>query len=727
MAIIQANVAQFVFEVSGLGVELRVVKVRGEEKMSAPFHFQFELASLEADINFDDVTGKTGIFKIHDYDVEEARVINGIVSRFERTGEGKRFTHYYLELVPIFHLLTLRTNNRIFQNQNTQEIIQSVLDDAGIPAEYFQFSLTNSYEPREYCVQYNETDLNFISRLMEEEGIFYYFEHSDNDHTMVMADRISQYESIVNPEVRYNTSSMIQDEGCVFELRYSESIRSGAVKLKDYNFLKPALNLKVNERADTENNLEVYEYASGYAETERGDGLARVKLESLRTMKKVITGKSRRRSLKSGFKFTLADHPKQDYNREYVITSIKHEATQPQALENEAQGTTTDYTNEFIAIPSDVSFRPPQTTKKPRVEGLQSAVVVGPSGEEIYTDEYGRVKVQFHWDLIGTQNENSSCWIRVSQLWAGASWGAVFLPRIGQEVIVDFIEGDPDRPLITGRVYHAANLPPYRLPDEKTKSTIRSATTPGSATHNELLMEDKQDETQVVLSNAYGHKLVQDEKTQTITLQTRDQHVITLDDKAKTITITSINGHQLIFDDTDTENEGAITLVSTTGHRVELNDKNRTITAQTVDGNIFKMDDENRKIELTTSNNHSAVFDDDNESISITSSGGHHVTMDDGNDSITLEDGSGAHRFKIDAGGSGLLISTDSGSIDLEAPSGTIALKAVNIELNADMDCKLAGMNVAAEAGVEFKASGAMTTCEASGINTVSGSLVKIN
>ena len=368
-----------------------------------------------------------------------------------------------------------------------------------------------------------------------------------------------------------------------------------------------------------------------------------------------------------------------------------------------------------------------RVTPRPRIRSIQTATVVGPGGEEIETDNHGRIKVQFHWDREGGSNEKSSCWIRVSQSWAGGNWGAMFIPRIGHEVIVSFLEGDPDRPIITGRVYHGTNRTPYILPDEKTKSTIKSHTSPEDGGFNELLMEDKQGETQVVLSNAYGHKITEDEKTQSLTIETRDQHIVKLDDKEKKLSLTTTNGHSMVFDDTDTANEGSISLSSTTGYKVELDDKNQKMSAQTKDGHILTLDDQNKKVELTTTSGHTAVFDDENEAIGITSSKGHYLTIDDSADSITLEDSGGAHRIKIDIGGGTLSISTDTGSINVEAPSGTIALKGANVEIEAQMDLKLSGLNIKSEAGVESKTSGTMVTVEASGINTISGSLVKIN
>jgi type VI secretion system secreted protein VgrG len=338
------------------------------------------------------------------------------------------------------------------------------------------------------------------------------------------------------------------------------------------------------------------------------------------------------------------------------------------------------------------------------------------------------VKVQFHWDREGKRDEKSSCWIRVSQAWAGELWGAMHIPRIGQEVIVDFIEGDPDRPIITGRVYHGINKPPHPLPDEKTKSTIMSNTSPGGKTHNELLMEDKQGKTQVVLSNAYGHKITEDEESQSLTIETRDKHTIKLDDKNKKISLMTTNAHAVVMDDTDTRGEGTISVQTTNGHRIEMDDKNEKMLAHTKNGHTIVMDDKNKKVELMTVDGHSAVFDDGNQKIGITSKKGHYMTIDDSGDSITLEDSSGMHRFKVDIGGSKLVISSDTGSIELEAPSGKISLKATEIDIDAQMELKMkGGMNVTSEAGVQHTTKGTMITSQSSAVNTIKGTPVMIN
>ena len=332
--------------------------------------------------------------------------------------------------------------------------------------------------------------------------------------------------------------------------------------------------------------------------------------------------------------------------------------------------------------------------------------------------------MQFHWDRVGKRDEKSSCWIRVSQTWAGAGWGAMHIPRKDQEVIVSFEEGDPDKPIITGRVYHGTNVPPYALPDEKTKSTLRSQTSPGGSTFNELLMEDRSGKTRVVLSNAYGHKIIQDEETQTLTVETRDKHIIRMDDKNKNITFQTTNAHKFLFDDQNKK----IVLNSTDGHKLEMDDKNKKMQVMTKDGHTMLLDDQKKNISVTSKDGHAIVLDDNKKKIGTTSKKGHYLAIDDSKDSITLEDSGGQHRIKIDIGGSKLLIATSSGSISLEASAGKISLKAMDVEVKASNSLKLAGgMSGEFDGGLQSKIKGVQTSVEGAAMTEVKGALVKIN
>ncbi|NOZ54351.1 MAG: type VI secretion system tip protein VgrG [Gammaproteobacteria bacterium] len=495
MITLPANIAHYTFEIDGLNDAFRVLQYDVDESLSATFLGKLQLVSEKEDIDFARVVGKIALLSIYDHDLNQVRYLHGIVNQFDQVGQKKRLTHYYVELVPHLTLLNYRRHNRIFQHLTVEAIIQHIIKHANLPPNYCEIALSGSYQARHYCVQFGETDLNFIQRLMQEEGMFYFFEHSKTSHTLRIADHLSVHKAIVNPELVYNQAShLVADKNYVYALRYSQAIQPGSVRLNDFNFEKPYLKMQVDAEAETDPHLNLYDYPGSFDLPERGKTLATVMLESHQAQKTVITGRSNCRQLLPGYLFTVSQHPRRDFNQTYLVTEVKQSATQPQVLEESGAASKTTYESCFTCIPKGIAYRAPHhLSTKPRLEGVQTAIVVGPPGEEIYTDEHGRVKVQFHWDLDGQQDDKTSCWIRVSQAWAGEGWGALFIPRVGQEVVVAFVNGDPDRPLITGRVYHGTNTPPYNLPANKTQSGLKTHSTPGGGvtTFNELRFEDK--------------------------------------------------------------------------------------------------------------------------------------------------------------------------------------------------------------------------------------------
>ncbi len=494
---LQADTARFTLQIESLDDEIHVVGLRGLEQLSSPYQFDLELACENHEIDFASIINQSALLVIEGDD--EPRYVHAMVNRFEQGDEGIRFTTYYATLVPRLWYLLHRHNCRIFQEMDVGEIIEAVLVDAGFTGDDYKFALTQSYEKREYCVQYRESELNFISRLMEEEGICYFFEHSEEGHVLVMADATSAFQSIAGDDtlIFHPPTGMAKTQEHVYRYRYAEEVRPGAVRYRDYNFKKPGLNLQSEFEADVSTELEVYDYPGIYLAPELGTTRAKVRLEELQVGRKTGQGESDCPRFLPGFRFELDEHPRDAFNQGYLLTSLRQTGRQPQVLGEGASTEPPTYSNNFACVPIDMPYRPPRITRKPVVDGAQTAIVVGPEGEEIYTDEHARVKVQFHWDREGESNEKSSCWIRTSSAWAGAGWGAISIPRIGQEVIVDFLEGDPDRPIITGRVYHGTNRPPYKLPDEKTKSTLKSNSSKGGEGFNEIRLEDKKGEEQI--------------------------------------------------------------------------------------------------------------------------------------------------------------------------------------------------------------------------------------
>ncbi|HFE44528.1 MAG TPA: type VI secretion system tip protein VgrG [Nannocystis exedens] len=495
------NTALFSLNIQGISGLSRVVRFSGHEGISALFEFHLELAG--ADIDLRQIIGKEATLTIEG--IEVPRFVHGIISHVQYSGHSRRHTLYELTLVPPLWRLLHRTNCRVFQPADTQAILTKVFKDAGLKKENIRFDLSASYGERNYCVQYRESDFAFISRLLEEDGIFYFFEHDAEKTTLVLADHAGAHKPIPGVSVVwFNAGSEVREREHIDHMRFAETIRPGKISLRDFNFKKPDDTLDVNADAERDVDLEIYDYPGEYQEPSEGaphmgGSMAKIRLESLQAAKRQGSGGSDCPRLTPGCTFTLQGHLKRpDLNRGYLLTRVVHHGSQPQVLDEDSQGGF-HYSNDFVCIEDNVPFRPPRMTPRPIVRGVQSATVVGPDSEEIHTDDQGRVKVQFHWDREGEFNHDSSCWVRVSQLWAGNGWGSMFIPRIGHEVLVDFIEGDPDRPIITGRVYHGNNDLPYPLPDEKTKTTIKSDSSIGGGGFNELRFEDRKGSEEIFL------------------------------------------------------------------------------------------------------------------------------------------------------------------------------------------------------------------------------------
>ncbi len=508
MGKLSGNIENFTFAVQGAKAKFKLAKIVGAESMSTPFEYTLELVSEDADIDFAQIISKAGVVKfISDGDNIE-RYIHGMIADFALVDQGLRLTTYTARLVPRVWNLSQMSDCRIFQATTTPDIIKKILDDAKIASDTYKIDCKETYQPRDYCVQYRETDLDFIARLMQEEGIFYYFEHSADKHLLVIADKSAVHKEIGKPtKVLYQKpSGSVAAEDTIYPFSYSEGVRTGGVMMSDYLFRKPALNLRSKQAFKLNPELEVYDYPGRYPVTDKGDDasatgtrLAKVRMEAAQVGRTLGKGSSDCMRLTAGCRFTLAQHGRKALNQEYLLIYVKLSAEQPTVYEGDAGGKGSSFHNEFVCVPATVPYRSMRQVDKPTIAGAQTAIVTGPSGEEIYVDEFARVKVQFHWDREGKNDEKSSCWLRVSQLWAGAGWGAMFIPRIGHEVIVEFLEGDPDRPIITGRVYHGTNLPPYKLPAEKTKSTIKSDSTKGGGGSNELRFEDLKGKEEIYL------------------------------------------------------------------------------------------------------------------------------------------------------------------------------------------------------------------------------------
>ncbi|QPK63326.1 type VI secretion system tip protein VgrG [Methylomonas sp. LL1] len=550
--------------------DLLLYRMTGSEQLSQLFEYDLELLSEKNDIALKSLLGKNMTVKL-ELNGGGHRSFHGLVTRISLFGMLGRLYYYRATLRPKPWLLTRTTDCKIFSNLSVPDIVKKVLSEHGYTD--LENKLNGSYEPREYCVQYRESDFNFISRLMEKEGIYYYFKHSDSQHTMVLCDDKSGHQAPAqNQKVQYfpaGNQSRRKEES-FYEWRVSEEIQSGNYVHDDFDFEKPKADLtsKSSELGGHEqDSKEIYDYPGEYIKPSVGEQYAKAHMQELRAGFEYMAATGNTRCLATGHKFDLTDFPRADQNQEYIAVSSQIQI-QNNGFESFGIADSLDqYQCLYTVISSKFNYRAPRTSRIPIVQGVQTAIVVGKAGEEIFTDKYGRVKVQFHWDRLGKNDENSSCWVRVAQIWAGKQWGAIHIPRIGQEVIVDFLEGNPDRPIITGRVYNADQMPPYSLDANKTQSGIKSRSSKdgSSDNFNEIRFEDKKGEEEV-----YIHA----EKNFTRVVENDDSHKIGFDKKDPGDQKVDIYNHRTV-----TLDQGNDTLTVKTGNRVtEVKQGNNELT-----------------------------------------------------------------------------------------------------------------------------------------------------
>ncbi|MDW6001875.1 type VI secretion system Vgr family protein [Vibrio mangrovi] len=454
------------------------------------YRYTIDIASRNSDLTFEQMVDTTALLEVL-RDNEVVQRVHGVIRSFSRGDTGHHHTFYSLTLVPSLERLSLRHNSRIFQQLDVPEIFSILFQEMNIGD--FAFSVKRECTKREYCVQYRETDLEFFHRLAAEEGLMYRFEHHQDKHILVITDSPEGFGRLATP-VPYNALS-----GGVFETPYVSTLTENKrtevsdACLSDRSFKKPSY--KISHAATAQNmsyqrgDYEHFDHPGRFKDDASGKAFTQVRLEALRRKAHTFEGKSNEARLQAGYRFDLMEHPDREMNRNYLLVQIAYQGSQPQALEESGGSGATTYANQFAAVPGEQVWRMAPHTK-PILKFPTLAKVVGPEGEEIYCDEYGRVKVQFPWDRYGNSDDQSSCWLRVSQGLAGAQYGMMAIPRIGHEVVVHFLNGDPDQPLITGRTYNANNVAPYPLPDNKTKTVLRTETHQGEG-YNELSFEDQ--------------------------------------------------------------------------------------------------------------------------------------------------------------------------------------------------------------------------------------------
>lgn len=663
---------------------LVVRSFHAEERVSGLFRFSLEMICENADLDFTQIVGQ-GVTVSIALASGGPRYFHGVCTRFVQAGTYQGVTTYHAELRPWLWMLTLAQDCHIYQNQTVPDLVQAVFKALGFTA--VKSSLTGTYTAREYCVQFRESTFAFVSRLLEEEGISYFFTHASGAHTLVLADDPSAFADLPDLATANYAGSTTgaQMEDVVSRCTLEQRVVTGSVAVDDFNFETPATDLYSTVEGKSGTML-AYSYPGLFTTTSDGETRARVRLDAAEAESTLLRGESACRAFTPGFAFTLAGHDRADVNQKYALLSVVHAADQ------------SGYSNSFEAVPATVTYRPPRVTRKPRIGGAQTATVVGKSGEEIWTDQYGRIVVQFHWDRQGKNDENSSCWIRVAQGWAGKAWGSIFIPRVGMEVIVSFLDGDPDQPIVSGCVYNATQTVPYGLPGEQTKSTIKSNSSKGGNGFNEFRFEDKagseeifmqaQKDLNVTVLNNATETVTQD---RTATIQ-KGNESLTVSEGNRTVTITKGNDDHTVSEGnrSATVSKGTETLTVSEGNRtvaVSKGDETHTVGGK-------------RSVTVTGDETHT------NSAKFTQSTGGDFTLSVTGNlkisatGSVTIESGTG---FTLTAGTS------------LSASSGT------SFSASAGTSMAISGTTT-----LEAKAN-ASATLSSSGTMAVKGALVQIN
>lgn len=688
------------------------------EQLAEPFQYDLRVLSDNANLKPADVLGQAVTVSLQ---IGEAvRHFNGFATRLSRMGTFGQFFQYRIMLRPWIWFLSKTSNCRIFQRLPVPEIVKQVFRDHGFAD--FEERLSGKYPAREYVVQYRESDLNFVRRLMEHEGIYFFFIHDATTHKLVIADGVSAHDPTPFYDVvRYIPPDNHRDA----HLEYVDSfetvcdVETGSYALTDYDFQAPTAPLGVLKQIPVDHGHAEYEhfdYPGDYAATGEGDRYAQTRMEELHATRLRSIGEGNTRGLLAGGLFTLTEHPIDELNREYLVVSLDGHIRSHE-LESGTADSGPVFRCQFTAIEGEKTFRPPRVTLKPVIQGAQTATVVGKAGQEITTDEFGRVKLSFHWDRKSPKNEESSCFVRVAQVWAGTKWGGMYIPRIGQEVIVEFLEGDPDRPIVTGRVYNKDNMPPYDLPQNQTQSGIKSRSTlgGGESNFNEIRFEDKK-----------GSELffMQAEKDHTTEVKNNQSTNVVKNRSA------SVGG-------SDSVSVGGDRSVSVTGNltvTVEGGQSKLTVTGKhNVDATQTVEVQAPTHIKLTVGGSSVLIQP---TMITLKAGGGAKLVLD-ANATMTSNDGS---ELKLDPNAT----MTSKGKAQVMLNADALTKSSGGSQLKLDGDAKLtSGANVevggkkvslaGADAGkLDLEAAGATLagpkiSCASSGLNEISGSVVKIN
>jgi type VI secretion system secreted protein VgrG len=658
--------------------------LEGKEGVSTPFVFTLELLSQDHRVDGTQLL-RSPVGITVERDGQDPVHFHGVVRRFMQLGQKEGLTGYRMEVVPWLWLLSLHRDCRIFQAKSVPDIVEEVFRDRGFSD--FEFRLNGSYPEREYCVQYRESDFDFVSRLLEAEGIHYYFEHASERHLLVLSDNSRLAPACDGGETPIAADSRDRQD-VVDHVEASHGVYVGEVEFRDFDFEQAPSPLSGNISGNGEEK--VYDYHPGrFTTPEEGERLARITLEADEARRHIVRGSGTCRHFRSGHRFDLSGHYRSDMDTGYLLTQVTHRA---RGGDWRSGGETEafDYRAEFSAIPVDIPYRPRRTTPTPHVSGSQTAVVVGKSGEEIWVDRYGRVKVKFHWDRTAEKDENSSCWIRVSHGWAGKNWGAIHLPRIGEEVIVAFLEGDPDQPIIVGRVYNADHMPPYGLPDNKTQSGVKSRSSKegDAANFNEIRFEDLKGKEQI---HIHAEKNLRVEVENHHTSKVGGHHVLWVEGARGVL----VEGEESIDIETVDEDGEPGSGEVQAGDYLEVESNQVVIIGKT----------------------HAMKCEEGYEVLVV--DGDHSVTVEKGDQEIVVEDGD--QEIRVDKGDQDIVV--DQGNQGIEVAQGNQKTQVKNGDITMKADT--GKIKLEATQSIELKVGGNSIKIEQSGI-TVKGIKVEV-
>jgi type VI secretion system secreted protein VgrG len=646
--------------VTPLNETLLLFSLKGRERLGQPYEYTAELLSETDELDLSALLGKSIQIELDLYDGRR-REFNGVVTYFSLLGVRGRYTRYEAIVRPWLWLLTQTTNSRIFQNQSVPEVVKTIFAQHGL--NDFVSHLGAEYRTLQYLVQYRESDFHFIQRILEQEGIYYYFTHEAGRHRLVLADSISSHEASPGYE---SVPYYPPEEGAARERDHidgwlvSRQIRAGAFAVRDFDFERPSAQLGArlaSPRGHAHDHYELYDYPGAFSSRPEAETQANLRLEAAQADFELIRGSGDARGLAAGALFALEKHPRDDQNKQYLLVETHYEIS-VSGYESVEANAARECRCEFVALDAKRTYRPARTIRKPVVEGPQTAIVVGHEGQEIWTDKYGRVKVQFHWDRLGSSNHESSCWVRVSQVWAGSGFGGIHLPRIGQEVIVDFLEGDPDRPIITGRVYNADNMPPYELPAHQTQSGIKSRSSKGGGPGNcnEIRFEDLAGSEEMYI------QAEKDQNTRVKNSQSTTVGVNQTESVGANQTLSVGANQTLSVGANRTLSVGANETIAVLGARATTVSQSDTETYQSSRTTAVLQADS-----LTVSGPHTGTYQSGRV---LTVTKDDHTTVNAGNKTTTVNEGTyfvGAKEFALDSKG-GMLFTCPSGTLSAGPP-----------------------------------------------------------